>query len=89
MRLVVVELAVFVLGRGPTCPLVLLFQNGRVLLPDQFGFGFAFLLKIFQILQEQQPGGLFGVIEFGGASGFFAEDVVNILECLFEHSSAE
>jgi hypothetical protein len=28
---------------------------------------------------------LLGVIEFGGAAGFFAENVVDVFEDLFEH----
>ena len=28
---------------------------------------------------------MFGVIEFGGAAGFLAEDVVNVAEGLLEH----
>jgi hypothetical protein len=43
------------------------------------------LLQPVQILQEQQPGGLFGVIEFGGATGLFAQVVVDVFEGLFKH----
>ena len=38
-----------------------------------------------EVFQEQQPGGLLGVVEFGGAAGFFAEDVVDVFEGLFKH----
>jgi hypothetical protein len=35
-------------------------------------------LEVFQIFQEEQPGSLLGVIQFRGASGFFAENIVDI-----------
>jgi hypothetical protein len=31
------------------------------------------------------PRGLLGVVELGGAAGFLAEHVVDVLESLFEH----
>src|ERR1700693_2484666 len=39
----------------------------------------------FQIFQEEQPGSLLGVIQFRGASGFFAENIVDISGGLFKH----
>ena len=53
--------------------------------PGAPGYGGSVLFKVFEIFQEEQPGGLLGVVEFGGASGFFAEDVVDVFEGLFEH----
>ncbi len=44
-------------------------------------------LKIVEVFQEQQPGRLLGVIEFGGTPGFFPKDVVDVFEGLFEHAS--
>src|ERR1017187_8246294 len=38
-----------------------------------------------EVLEEEEPGGLFCVVEFGGAAGFFPEDVVDVFEGLFEH----
>ena len=43
------------------------------------------LLQAVEVFQEQEPGGLLGVVEFGGATGFFPEDVVDIFEGLFKH----
>jgi len=36
----------------------------------EFGLGPFVLLKFVKVFQEQKPGGLFCVIEFGGATGF-------------------
>ena len=38
-----------------------------------------------EVFQEEEPGGLLGVIEFAGAAGVFPEDVVDVFEGLFEH----
>ncbi len=43
------------------------------------------LLQPVEIFQEQEPRGLLGVIQLGGAAGFFPQDVVDVLECLFKH----
>jgi len=43
------------------------------------------LLKIIQVLQEQQPGGLLGIVKLGCATGFFPKNVINISKSLFEH----
>jgi len=52
----------------------------------QLGLQFPLALQIVEIFEEQQPRGLLGVIEFGGAAGLFPEHVVDILEGLFEHA---
>ena len=51
----------------------------------QSGLVGAVLLQPVQVFQEEQPGGLLGVVQFGGASGLSAESVVDILERLFKH----
>jgi hypothetical protein len=38
-----------------------------------------------EVFQEEHPGGLLGVIQLSGATGFFAEDVVDVFEGLFKH----
>ena len=43
------------------------------------------LLQPVEVFQEQQPGGLLGVVQFGGAAGLFPEDVVDVFEGLFKH----
>ena len=45
------------------------------------------LLQPVQIFEEEEPGGLLGVIQFGRTARFFPEDVVNIFEGLFEHGA--
>jgi len=76
------------LRRGPTLPSVRLIEDVGVGPAFQGGLGLLVLLKVVQILQEQQPGGLFGVVEFCGATGLFPEDVIDIPECLLEHISS-
>jgi hypothetical protein len=39
----------------------------------------------FEIFEKEEPGGLLGVVELGGAAGFLAENVVDVFEDLFEH----
>ena len=85
-RLVVVELAVLALRRGPALPAVGLVEDEGVLLALQRGLRRLVLLQPVEVLQEQQPGGLLGVVELGGAAGLFPEDVVDVLEGLFEHA---
>ena len=43
------------------------------------------LFEAVEVFEEEEPGGLLGVVEFGGAAGFFPEDVVDVFEGLFEH----
>ena len=83
--LVVVDLAVLVLGRGPAFPAVGLVEDEGVFLALERGFVGLVLLQPVEVFQEQQPGGLLGVVEFGGAAGLFPEDVVDVFEGLFEH----
>ena len=83
--LVVVDLAVFVLGGGPGFPAVGLVEDEGVFLPFEGGFVGLVLLQPVEVFQEQEPGGLLGVVEFGRAAGFFPENVVDVLEGLFEH----
>jgi probable HAF family extracellular repeat protein len=42
-------------------------------------------LEVFQMFQEEQLGSPLGVIQFSGASGFFAENIVDISGGLFKH----
>ena len=39
-----------------------------------------------QVFQKEQPGGLLGVVEFGGAAGLFPRHIVDIFEGMFEHA---
>jgi hypothetical protein len=51
----------------------------------QLGFQSSILLQAIEVLEKEEPGGLLGIIEFGGATGLFPEDIINVLEGLFEH----
>ncbi len=86
-RLVVVELAVLALWRGPRFPAIGLVENVGVFLAVKLGFVGLVLLEPVEIFQEQQPRGLLGVIELGGAPGLLPEDVVDVPEGLFKHAS--
>jgi hypothetical protein len=44
------------------------------------------LFEAIEVFQEEQPGGLLGVIQFTGATSVFPENVVNVAEGLFEQS---
>ena len=82
---VVVDLAVLAFGRGPLFPAVGLVENEGVLLAFQRGFVGLVLLQPVEVFQEQEPGGLLGVVKLCGAASLFAEDIVDIFEGLFKH----
>ena len=84
-RIVMVELAVLALGRGPAFPSVIRVEDERVLLAVQPGLDGRSPFEVVEVFQEQQPRGLLGVVELGGASGLLAEDVIDIAKGLFEH----
>ena len=76
------------LGRGPARPAVLFIDDEACIAALQLGLAGPSRLQIVEIFEEQQPGGLLGVIELGSAAGLFPEDVVDILESLLEHGWA-
>ena len=43
------------------------------------------MFDVVEAFQKQQPRGLLGVVELGGAAGLFPENIVDIFKCLFEH----
>lgn len=81
----VVELAGLVLWRGPRLPPVGLVEKVGVRLPFQLRFGGAILFETIEVFQEEQPGGLLGVVELRSAAGLLAEGIIDIFESLFEH----
>ena len=83
--LVVIEFAVLALGCGPAFPSVGLVEDGGVFLAFQRGFASLVLLKIVEVLEEEQPRSLLRVVEFGRAARLFPEHVVDVFEDLFEH----
>lgn len=85
---IVVDLAVFALGRGPRFPAVGFVEDVGVFLAVQGGFGGFVVFQGVKVFQEEQPRSLLGVIEFAGAAGVFPEHVVDVFEGLFEHGFA-
>ena len=73
------------LGRGPFLPAVGLVEEKGVLFAVEGGFIGFVLLQCVEVFQEEEPGGLLGVVQLGGAAGLLAEDIVNVLEGLFKH----
>jgi hypothetical protein len=65
--------------------LIGLIQHVAVFLALQRRLGALVSPKIVEVFQEQQPGGLLGVIELSGAAGFFPKNIINIFERLLEH----
>jgi hypothetical protein len=65
---VVVDLAVAVFGGGPGFSAVGLVKDEGVAVPVECGFVGFVLFEVVQVLQEEEPGGLPGVVEFGGAA---------------------
>jgi hypothetical protein len=51
----------------------------------ELGLKRALLLQVVEIFKEKQPAGLLDIIELGRAARFFPQNVVDILEGLFEH----
>jgi hypothetical protein len=83
-RPVVVDLAVALPGRGPCRPAVRLLEDVAVLLPLELRLGRLVLLQAVEVLEEEEPAGLLGVVELRGAAGLLSEDVVDVAEGLFE-----
>ena len=83
---VVVNLAVLAFGRGPFFPAVALVEDVSVPLAFKRSFVGFVLLQPVQVFREEEPGGLLGIVQFGGAAGLFPEDVVDVLEGLFKHT---
>ena len=80
-----IDLAVLAPGRGPRVPAIGPVEDEGVLLAVQRGFvGFVLLQRV-QVFQEEEPRGLFGVVQLGGTASLLPEDVVDVFEGLFEH----
>ena len=60
----------------------------RVALLLKRGFHGLVLLKCVQVLQEEQPRRLLGVVELARAAGILVQDVVDVLKGLFKHGGA-
>jgi hypothetical protein len=62
-----------------------LIEDVGVALAVQGGFVGPILFQPVEVFQEQEPGGLLGVVEFGGTARFLSEHVVYIPERLLKH----
>ena len=82
---VMIQFAILARGGRPRSPAVGLVEDMGVFLPVEGGLGGFVLLEAVEVFQEQEPGGLLGVVQLGGAAGLLAEDVVNVAEGLFKH----
>ena len=85
---VVIQLAAGVLRRRPAAPAVGLLQNGRIAAAFKGGHGGPVVFEPVEVLEEQQPGSLLGVVELGAAAGFFAQAVIDGAERLLKGAGA-
>lgn len=81
---VMIQLAAGVLRCRPAVPAVALLEDGRIGAALQDGHGGLVVFEPVEVLEEQQPGGLLGVVELGAAAGLLAEAVVDRTERLLE-----
>ena len=58
-----------------------------IALPREARFHLALTLKVVQVLQEEEPGCLLGVVELGRAARFLPQDIVEIGKYLLKHVS--
>jgi hypothetical protein len=72
------------LKTSPTLPAIFLLDDVGVFLTLQRGLNALVLLKTVEVFQEQEPGGLLNVVEFGCAACLFPRDVVDVLKCLLK-----
>ena len=75
-----------ILWCSPTVPSELLVEDWGLTAPLQQGHRRSVFLKPIEVFEEQQPGGLLGVVELGAAASFFAEAVVDGAESLLERA---
>jgi hypothetical protein len=66
---------------------VLVTDDAGVGLADKLGFHGPALFQVVQVFEEQDPRCLLGIVQLGGAARLFPQDVVDVLEGLFEHAS--
>ena len=67
-RVVVIKLSIPALRRGPALPRVLLVEGVAAALPVELRFVGPILLESIEILEEQKPRRLLGVVELRGAT---------------------
>lgn len=84
-RLVVVEFSILAFRSCPALPAIRLVENVRVLLPLQCRYVGSVLLKAIEVLEEQKPRRLLGVVELRRTASLLSEDIVDISKRLFKH----
>ena len=82
---IVIELAVLALGGGPGVPAEGFVKDEAVFFAFQLGLCGFVLLQAIQVFQEQQPGGLLGVVQLGRAPGLCPQHVVDVFKRLFKY----
>ena len=85
-RTTMVKLALGGLGTRPGVPLVLGCEDVGILCPSESGRGLFRSLQVVEVAEEEDPRGLFHVVELCRRTGIGMEDIVDILESLFKHS---
>jgi hypothetical protein len=85
--LVVVEFAVLALGRSPAFPPIGLVKDVGIFPAFQRGLAAFVLLKIVEVFQEQEPGGLLRVVKLSSAASFFPKNVIDVFKGLLEHGT--
>ena len=80
----IIELAAGVLRCRPAVPAVALLENGRIGAALQDGHGGLVVFEPVEVLEEQQPGRLLGVVELGAAAGLLAQAIVDGAERLLK-----
>ena len=82
----VIQLAAGILRCRPAVPAVGLVEDRRVAAALQGGHGGLVVFEPVEVLEEQQPGGLLGVVELGAAAGLLAQAVVDGAERLLKRA---
>lgn len=82
----VIQLAAGILRCRPAVPAVGLVEDRRVAAALQGGHGGLVVFEPVEVLEEQQPGGLLGVVELGAAAGLLAQAVVDGAERLIKRA---
>jgi hypothetical protein len=81
---VLIERSVRLLRGRPSRPSVRVVDDEAIGLADKLDLHRPALFQVVQICQEQDPGGLLSIVEFGRATGLLPQNVVDAFERLLE-----